>query len=165
MNHNTWWIIVGKRGCCILQRGEGHPLLSVHYNLCLHIWTGTISADRYKHVSEQHFLACRWRLFQGRPFIFAKPHILKQLCIRRMQMVNCSKSAVQNLHQLKTPGTWWNTKKQVHHPPHSSETAVSLTCMCLPARGSPCRHSKKMQTLHPCFSATPASSTLQKHAF
>ncbi|KAK3521044.1 hypothetical protein QTP86_015585, partial [Hemibagrus guttatus] len=44
----------------------------------LHIWKGTINAERYIQVLEQHMLPSRCRLFQGRPFIFqhdnARPH-------------------------------------------------------------------------------------------
>ncbi len=44
----------------------------------LHIWKGTINAERYMQVLEQHMLPSRRRLFQGRPCIFqhdnARPH-------------------------------------------------------------------------------------------
>ncbi len=44
----------------------------------LHIWKGTINAERYTQVLEQHMLPSRRRLFQGRPCIFqhdnARPH-------------------------------------------------------------------------------------------
>ena len=44
----------------------------------LHIWKGTINADSYIQVLEQHMLPSRRRLFQGRPCIFqrdnARPH-------------------------------------------------------------------------------------------
>ncbi len=36
----------------------------------LHIWKGTINAERYIQVLEQHMLPSRSRLFQGRPCIF-----------------------------------------------------------------------------------------------
>ncbi len=36
----------------------------------LHIWKGTINAERYIQVLEQHMLPSRHRLFQGRPCIF-----------------------------------------------------------------------------------------------
>uniref|UniRef100_A0AAY5KXH5 Tc1-like transposase DDE domain-containing protein n=1 Tax=Esox lucius TaxID=8010 RepID=A0AAY5KXH5_ESOLU len=44
----------------------------------LHIWKGTINADSYIQVLEQHMLPSRRCLFQGRPCIFqhdnARPH-------------------------------------------------------------------------------------------
>ncbi len=44
----------------------------------LHIWKGTINAERYIQVLEQHMLPSRRRLFQGRPCLFqhdnARPH-------------------------------------------------------------------------------------------
>ncbi len=44
----------------------------------LHIWKGTINAERYIQVLEQHMLQSRRRLFQGRPCIFQhdndRPH-------------------------------------------------------------------------------------------
>ncbi len=44
----------------------------------LHIWKGTINAERYIRVLEQHMLPSRCCLFQGRPCIFqhdnARPH-------------------------------------------------------------------------------------------
>jgi len=44
----------------------------------LHVLEGTMNAERYIKVLEQHILLSRWRLFQGRPCLFqqddAKPH-------------------------------------------------------------------------------------------
>ncbi len=59
---------------------EDHQLSSM--SACgmgsLHIWKGTINAERYIQVLEQHMLPSRRRLFQGRPCIFqhdnARPH-------------------------------------------------------------------------------------------
>ncbi len=45
---------------------------------CLHVLEGTMNAERYIKVSEQHMLPSRRRLFQGRPCVFkqdsSKPH-------------------------------------------------------------------------------------------
>uniref|UniRef100_A0A9J7X4E1 Transposase Tc1-like domain-containing protein n=1 Tax=Cyprinus carpio carpio TaxID=630221 RepID=A0A9J7X4E1_CYPCA len=41
----------------------------------LHIWKGTINAERYIQVLEQHMLPSRRRLFQGRPCIFQHDNI------------------------------------------------------------------------------------------
>uniref|UniRef100_A0A9J8A0V0 Tc1-like transposase DDE domain-containing protein n=1 Tax=Cyprinus carpio carpio TaxID=630221 RepID=A0A9J8A0V0_CYPCA len=55
----------------------------------LHIWKGTINAERYIQVLEQHMLPSRRRLFQGRPCIFqhdnARPHTasITTSCLRR----------------------------------------------------------------------------------
>ncbi len=44
----------------------------------LHVLEGTMSAERYIQVLEQHMLPSRQLLFQGRPYAFqqdnAKPH-------------------------------------------------------------------------------------------
>ncbi len=44
----------------------------------LHVLEGTMNAERYIKVLEQHMLPSRWHLFQGRPCVFqqdnAKPH-------------------------------------------------------------------------------------------
>ena len=64
----------------------------------LHIWKGTINAERYIEVLEQHMLPSRWRLFQGRPCIFqqdnAKPHTASittaWLRRRRVRVLNWS---------------------------------------------------------------------------
>uniref|UniRef100_A0A9J8CSW9 Transposase n=1 Tax=Cyprinus carpio carpio TaxID=630221 RepID=A0A9J8CSW9_CYPCA len=61
----------------------------------LHIWKGTINAERYIQVLEQHMLPSRRRLFQGRPCIFqhdnARPHtasiITSWLCRRRIRVL------------------------------------------------------------------------------
>ncbi len=48
----------------------------------LHIWKGTINAERYIQVLEQHMLPSRRRLFQGRPAfsnMTMPDHILHQL--------------------------------------------------------------------------------------
>ncbi len=49
------------------------------YGMCsLHVLEGTMNAERYIKVLEQHMLPSRRRLFQGRPCVFqqdnAKPH-------------------------------------------------------------------------------------------
>ncbi len=65
----------------------------------LHIWKGTINAERYIQVLEQHMLPSRRRLFQGRPCIFqhdnARPHTasittswLRRRRIRGTEMAN-----------------------------------------------------------------------------
>ncbi len=62
----------------------------------LHFLEGTMNAERYIKVLEQHMLPSRWRLFQGRPCVFqqdkAKPHIAAittaWLCSRRVWVLN-----------------------------------------------------------------------------
>uniref|UniRef100_A0A9J7XCN4 Uncharacterized protein n=1 Tax=Cyprinus carpio carpio TaxID=630221 RepID=A0A9J7XCN4_CYPCA len=67
----------------------------------LYIWKGTISAERYIQVLEQHMLPSRCRLFQGRPCIFqhdnARPHAasittswLRRRRIRALKWPACS---------------------------------------------------------------------------
>ena len=62
----------------------------------LHVLEGTMNAERYIKVLEQHMLPSRQRLFQGRPCVFqqdnAKPHTAAittaQLCRRRVRVLN-----------------------------------------------------------------------------
>ncbi len=61
----------------------------------LHVLEGTMNAERYIKVLEQHVLPSRRRLFQGRPCVFqqdnAKPHtaaITAWLRSRRVQVLN-----------------------------------------------------------------------------
>ena len=76
------------------QRGQGQPKLlsTLSSEACmmvwgcmsacgmgsLHVWKGTINAEKYIQVLEQHMLPSRHHLFQGRPCIFqqdnARPH-------------------------------------------------------------------------------------------
>ncbi len=60
-SQHLWW-------GCICAYGMGS----------LHVLEGTMNAERYIKVLEQHMLPSRRRLFQGRPFVFqqdnAKPH-------------------------------------------------------------------------------------------
>ncbi len=69
----------------------------------LHIWKGTINAERYIQVLEQHMLPSRCRLFQGRPCIFqhdnARPHTasITTSWLRRRRIRN-GQSAVQIFH-------------------------------------------------------------------
>ncbi len=62
-SQHLWWY----KGC-ISAYGMGS----------LHVLEGTMNAERYIKVLEQHMLPSRWRLFQGRPCVFhqdnAKPH-------------------------------------------------------------------------------------------
>ncbi len=76
----------------------------------LHIWKGTIDAERYIQVLEQHMLPSRRRLFQGRPCIFqhdnARPHTasittswLRRRRIRVLKWPACSPdlSPIENI--------------------------------------------------------------------
>ncbi len=90
-------ILVGNHGRCVLwakeegdlpacyQRSVQKPAslmvlgcISAYGMGSLHVLEGTMNAERYIKVLEQHMLPSRWRLFQGRPCVFqqdnAKPH-------------------------------------------------------------------------------------------
>ncbi len=62
----------------------------------LHVLEGTMNAEKYIKVLEQHMLPSRWHLFQGRPCVFqqdnAKPHTpaitTAWLRSRRFQVLN-----------------------------------------------------------------------------
>ncbi len=79
----------------------------------LHIWKGTINAERYIQVLEQHMLPSRRRLFQGRPCIFqhdnARPHTasittswLRRRRIRVLKWPACSPdlSPIENIWRI-----------------------------------------------------------------
>ncbi len=90
-------ILVGNHGHCVLRAKEEGDLPACYqrsvqkpaslmvwgcisaYGLgSLHVLEGTMNAERYIKVLEQHVLPPRWRLFQGRPCVFqqdnSKPH-------------------------------------------------------------------------------------------
>ncbi len=90
-------VLFGKLGCHVIRTKEDEDNPSCYQcsvqkpaslmvwgcmSACgmgsLHIWKGTINAERYIQVLEQHMLPSRRRLFQGRPCIFqhdnARPH-------------------------------------------------------------------------------------------
>uniref|UniRef100_A0A9J7XYE4 Tc1-like transposase DDE domain-containing protein n=1 Tax=Cyprinus carpio carpio TaxID=630221 RepID=A0A9J7XYE4_CYPCA len=79
----------------------------------LHIWKGSINAERYIQVLEQHMLPSRRRLFQGRPCIFqhdnARPHTasittswLRRRRIRVLKWPACSPdlSPIENIRRI-----------------------------------------------------------------
>ncbi len=79
----------------------------------LHIWKGTINAEMYIQVLEQHMLPSRRRLFQGRPCIFqhdnARPHTasittswLRRRRIRVLKWPACSPdlSPIENIWRI-----------------------------------------------------------------
>ncbi len=85
----------------------------------LHVLEGTMNAERYIKVLEQHMLPSRRHLFQGRPFVFqqdnAKPHTAAITTVwlrsRRVQVLNwpaCSPdlSPIENI---------WHTIKRKKH--------------------------------------------------
>ncbi len=90
-------ILVGNHGRCVLRAKEEGDLpacyqhsvqkpaylmvwgcISAYGMGSLHVLEGTMNAERYIKVLEQHMLPSRRRLFQGRPCVFqqdnAKPH-------------------------------------------------------------------------------------------
>ncbi len=84
----------------------------------LHVLEGTMNAERYIKVLEQHTLPSRWHLFLGRPCVFqqdnAKPHtaaITAWLRSRRVRVLNwpaCSSdlSPIENI--------WRIIKRKIH---------------------------------------------------
>ncbi len=108
-------ILVGNHGCRVLRAKEEGDLPACHqrsvlkpatlmvwgcisaYGMgSLHVLEGTMNAERYIKVLEQHMLPSRWRLFQGRSCVFqqdnAKPHTAAittaWLRSRRVQLLN-----------------------------------------------------------------------------
>ncbi len=74
---------VGKHQCyqCSVQKPASLMVwgcISAYGMGSLHVLEGTMNAERYIKVLEQHMLPSRRRLFQGRPCVFqqdnAKPH-------------------------------------------------------------------------------------------
>ncbi len=97
-SESKFYILVGNHGCRVLRAKEEGDLpayyqrsvqktaslmvwgcISVYGMGSLHVLEGTMNAERYIKVLEQHMLPSRWHLFQGRPCVFqkdnAKPHI------------------------------------------------------------------------------------------
>ncbi len=94
----------------------------------LHVLEGTMNAERYIKVLEQHMLPSRWRLFQGRPCVFqqdnAKPHtaaITTAWLRRRVRVLNwpaCSPdlSPIENIRCIikrKIRQRWPQTLQQL----------------------------------------------------
>ncbi len=107
-------ILVGNQGRRVLQAKEEGDLpafyqrsvqkpaslmvwgcTSAYVMGSLHVLEGTMNAERYIKVIEQHMLPSRWRLFHGRPCVFqqdnAKPHTAATtawLRSRRVRVLN-----------------------------------------------------------------------------
>ncbi len=108
-------ILVGNHGRHVLRAKDEGDLPACHQRLVqkpaslmvwgcinaygmgsLHVMEGTMNAERYIKVLEQHILPSRQRLFQGRPCVFqqdnAKPHTAAittaWLRSRRVQVLN-----------------------------------------------------------------------------
>ncbi len=96
-DESKFGMLVGNHGCCVLRAKEEGDLpgcyqrsvqkpaslmvwgcISAYGMGSLHVLEGTMNAERYIKVLEQHMLPSRRRLFQGRPYVFqqdnAKPH-------------------------------------------------------------------------------------------
>ncbi len=126
------WSSFGKLGCHVIRTKEDKDNPSCYQrsvqkpaslmvwgcmSACgmgsLHIWKGTINAERYIQVLEQHMLPSRRRLFQGRPCIFQHDNARPTYCInytswlrrRRIQLLNgpaCSPdlSPIENIWRI-----------------------------------------------------------------
>ncbi len=92
----------------------------------LHVWKGTINAERYIQVLEQHMLPSRRRLFQGRPCIFqhdnARPHTasittswLRRRRIWVLKWPACSPdlSPIENIWRIIKRKKWQRRPKTV----------------------------------------------------
>ena len=93
--------------------------ISAYRTWNFHIWKGTINAERYIQVLEQHLPPSRWCLFQEGPCIFqqdnTKPYIqpLLRQCSFVVEDSRCwtDLPAVQTFHQLKTFTTKYKSKR------------------------------------------------------
>ncbi len=125
-------ILVGNRRCRVLQAKEEEDLpacyqrsvqkpaslmvwgcISAYSMGSLHVLEGTMNAERYIKVLEQHMLPSKRRLFQGRPSVFqqdnAKPHtaaittaLLRSWRVRVLNWPACSPelSAIENIWRI-----------------------------------------------------------------
>ncbi len=116
-DESKFYILVGNHGRRVLRAKEEGDLPACHQRSAqkpaslmvwgctsaygmgsLHVLEGTMNAERYIKVLEQHMLPSRWRLFQGRPCVFqqdnAKPHTAAfttaWLRSRRVRVLNWS---------------------------------------------------------------------------
>ena len=125
-DHPAWYQRSVQKPASLMVRG----CISAYGMGSLHIWKGTINAERYLEVLEQHKLPSRRRLFQGRACIFqqddAKPHTASittaWLRRRRVRVLNwpaCSPdlSPIENI--------WRIMKQKIRQRPRTVEQLES----------------------------------------
>ncbi len=120
-DESKFYILVGNHGCCVLRAKEEGDLPVCYqrsvqkpaslmvwgaYGMgSLHVLEGTMNAERYIKVLEQHILPSRRRLFQGRPCVFqqnnAKPHTVHRR-VRVLNWPSCSPdlSPIENIWSI-----------------------------------------------------------------
>ncbi len=123
-------LIVGNHGCMsseLKRRETFQYVISIQFKRqhlwygmgSLHVLEGTMNAERYRKVLEQHMLPSRRRLFQGRSCVFqqdnAKPHTAAittaWLRTRRVWVLNCP-ACSPDLSRIEN--IWHILKRKIH---------------------------------------------------
>ncbi len=106
-------ILVANHRCRVLRAKEEGDLSACYQRvISVHVLEGTMNAERYIKVLEQHMLPSRRRLFQGRPCVFQQDNPKSHTTAITTAWLHSRRVRVLNWPYISPIGNIWHIVKQ-----------------------------------------------------